>query len=176
MTSICLQAICNSNRKFLDIFVGYPGSVHDNRVFENSDIHKKLSTACGNYIILADSAYRCSKYVITPYRDNGRLTRQQKLFNRSHSSARVCVEHSFGVLKQRFRQLYYCKLRGIDKICHFIRACVVLHNMIDNEDFIEQSEMPNAEVEDEDISLTDADIQSGSIFRDQLCDDLFGNS
>lgn len=39
------------------------------------------------------------------------------------------VEHTFGILKQRFRKLYYCKLKGISYLCHFIRACCVLHNL-----------------------------------------------
>lgn len=39
------------------------------------------------------------------------------------------IEHSFGILKLRFRQLYYCKLRGTKALCHFIRACFVLHNL-----------------------------------------------
>ena len=34
--SINMQAICDSERRFLDIFVGYPGSVHDTCILKNS--------------------------------------------------------------------------------------------------------------------------------------------
>lgn len=84
--------------------------------------------------LLGDSAYACSDHLLTPYRDNGHLTARQKNFNRKLSSCRVYIEHTFGLLKQRFRQLYYCKLRGLKYLCHFIRATCVLHNLCDMED------------------------------------------
>ncbi|XP_036346393.1 putative nuclease HARBI1, partial [Rhagoletis pomonella] len=107
ITSICLQAICNEKKKFINIFVGYPGSSHDSWVLQNSTIYDKLPSYCGDYYVLGDSAYPCKKYLVTPYRDNGHLTNAQKYFNLNLSSGRIAIEHSFGMLKQRFRQLYY---------------------------------------------------------------------
>lgn len=47
---------------------------------------------------------------------------------------RYVIEHCFGILKQKFRQLYHLKLRKIRLMVHFIRAACVLHNIaIDNE-------------------------------------------
>ena len=40
---IVLQAVCDHEMNFTDIFVGWPGSVHDNRVFKNSDIFERCS-------------------------------------------------------------------------------------------------------------------------------------
>ena len=37
--SIQLQAVCDHQCQFLDIFVGYPGSVHDARVLKNSPLY-----------------------------------------------------------------------------------------------------------------------------------------
>lgn len=39
--SIQLQALCDYQGKYLDIYVGYPGSVHDSRVLRNSPIYLK---------------------------------------------------------------------------------------------------------------------------------------
>lgn len=36
--SIILQAVCNDQMLFTDAYVGWPGSVHDARVFNNSDL------------------------------------------------------------------------------------------------------------------------------------------
>ncbi|KAK9688385.1 DDE superfamily endonuclease [Popillia japonica] len=77
--SIILQAVCNANYIFTDVFAGFPGSAHDARVFRNSDLGKKLqenpAAVCPhNSHILADSAYRNTNYVLTPFRDNGHLT------------------------------------------------------------------------------------------------------
>ncbi|XP_071050646.1 putative nuclease HARBI1 isoform X2 [Onthophagus taurus] len=48
--SIILQGRCNE-KKFIDIFIGYPGSVHDARVFQNSPLYNFLySDDEGNYL------------------------------------------------------------------------------------------------------------------------------
>ena len=43
--SIVLQAVIDSNGKFIDIFVGYPGSTHDSRIFRNSSLYYILSSS-----------------------------------------------------------------------------------------------------------------------------------
>ena len=43
------------------------------------------------------------------------------------------VEPAFGRLKQRFRQLYHCKLSVI-RCVPFVHACCVLHNLADEDD------------------------------------------
>jgi len=48
---------------------------------------------------LGDAAYLLSIHLLTPYKDNGRLTDQQKKYNFKHSYARNIVERAFGVLK-----------------------------------------------------------------------------
>ena len=171
--SICLQAICNEKKQITDMFVGYPGSVHDNRVLENSDIYPQLPSLCGDSFLLGDSAYACSKQIITPYRDNGHLSTKQKFFNRKLSSGRVVIEHTFGLLKQRFRQLYYCKLRGIEKLCHFVRACVVLHNLC-GEDGLNSDLVTDNEENSNPTNPTDTtDQEQGSNFRNQLCEQVY---
>lgn len=80
--------------------------------------------------ILGDSAYPLKLHLITPYKDTGALSFKQKAFNQKLSSVRIKIEHCFGLLKQRFRQLYHCKIRTMKFLCHFIRACAVCHNII----------------------------------------------
>ncbi|XP_073811744.1 uncharacterized protein [Musca autumnalis] len=117
------------------------------------------------FLLLGDSAYTCSRYVVTPYKDNGHLTKTCiKL-----SSGRVAIEHTFGILKQRFRQLYYCKMRRIEKLCHFLRACCVLHKLANEEDFTYQS---NDDDEPEDELEPHQGIVSSSALRDSLCQQL----
>lgn len=82
-----------------------------------------------NYYLLGDSAYPCLKQLLVPYRDNGHLTRAQRIFNTKLSACRVTIEHAFGCLKQRFRQLYHLQLRNIVRIVRVIHACCVLHNI-----------------------------------------------
>ncbi|KAJ8310300.1 hypothetical protein KUTeg_012165 [Tegillarca granosa] len=62
-------------------YTGWPGSVHDARVLRNSqfydDAAQRKNVSRGNYI-LADAAYPLKRWIMTPYKDNGHLTPQQK--------------------------------------------------------------------------------------------------
>ncbi|XP_011880849.1 PREDICTED: putative nuclease HARBI1, partial [Vollenhovia emeryi] len=179
--SIQLQGIVNHNMKFIDVFIGYPGSVHDARVFRNSTIRNDLHEICGdNYYFLGDSAYPCLKQLIVPYRDNGHLTRAQRMFNQRLSSCRVIIENAFGCLKQRFRQLYHFKLRDMVRMVRVIHACCVLHNIANVKEleyFEEQldDEYPDVELQHRQIDIIDnapreykGDI-TGAHVRDQVC-------
>lgn len=121
--------VCDNNRVIRDIFVGYPGSVHDSRVLRASPLFGTLPQRCQDYFLLGDSGYPCLANLLTPFRDRGQLTRRQRNYNYALSKNRYVVEHCFGVMKQRFRQLYHLKLRNIRNAVHFIRACAVLHNI-----------------------------------------------
>ena len=55
--SIQLQVVCDSKLRFLDICTGYPGSVHDARVYRNSPLSEKVETLPDTYHILGESAY-----------------------------------------------------------------------------------------------------------------------
>lgn len=114
--------------------LGFPGSAHDARVFRNSDLGKKLqenpAAVCPhNSHILADSAYRNTNYVLTPFRDNGHLTQLQKQYNYKHSATRVYIEQSFGLLKGRFRILKHVNIYNMKLIPPLVLACCVLHNI-----------------------------------------------
>lgn len=151
--SIILQAICDADYRFTDVFAGYAGSVHDARVFNNSHVGKKINTVPlelfpnTNTHILGDSAYKCTNYVLTPYRDNGHLTRIQKNYNFKHSSTRVHIEQCFGLLKGRFRILKHVNVYNTEFIPKIIVACCVLHNIcVEKQD----SAISNIEEEEED--------------------------
>lgn len=41
--SIILQAVCNDQNRFLDVFVGFPGSAHDARLFRESPFFEEAA-------------------------------------------------------------------------------------------------------------------------------------
>ena len=85
----------------------------------------------GDYFIVGDSAYPLTLQLVTPFRDNGRLSRDQRRYNTELSRKRLVIERAFASLKGRFRHLKFWKMWDIsvmaDKVC-MITTCV-LHNI-----------------------------------------------
>ena len=101
--SIVLQAVIDSSGKFIDIFVGYPGSTYDSRIFHNSPLYYMLSSSSSgipsNAYILGDASYPCQNWLLTPYRDNGRLTQIKTYYRTPKYTYRGRVRYYSGVLR-----------------------------------------------------------------------------
>lgn len=67
--------------------------------------------------------------MLVGYKDFGDLGPQKKYFNQKLSALRVCIEHSFALLKGRFRRLKYLETRRLDLICLIIDGACILHNI-----------------------------------------------
>lgn len=68
--SIQMQAICDSTGRFLDVFIGYPGSVDDARVLRNSPIFCQALFLPAGWFLLGDGGYPCLEKpvgLLTPY-------------------------------------------------------------------------------------------------------------
>ena len=144
--SIQLQAICDDSCKFLDVCVGYPGSVHDARVLKNSPIYYEQSYPPPGYCILGDGGYHCLSQPIclmTPFRQPVRNHLQAR-YNCCLSKARCVVERSFGILKTRWRSIFLKALEvDVRFVPEVIVCCTVLHNIcLTNGDLLE----PDADV------------------------------
>ncbi|XP_041838410.1 putative nuclease HARBI1 [Melanotaenia boesemani] len=130
--SIQLQAVCDSAGRFLDIFVGYGGSVHDTRILRNSPIYVQALYPPPGYFLLGDGGYPCLEgpiAIITPYRHplHGRM---QERFNQAHSRARSIIERAFGMMKARWRATLFKALEVRPRFCSEVAlACAVLHNL-----------------------------------------------
>ena len=132
--SIILQAVCDHEMFFTDIYVGWPGSVHDARVFRRSSLCAVLENTCEKMCpqesyLLGDAAYPLRPSLLIPFKDNGNLTEQQKTYNFKHSSSRMKIEHSFGVLKGRWRRLKHLDIVDIHVILDVIVVGCMLHNL-----------------------------------------------
>ena len=86
--------------------------------------------------MIGDSAFQLKPWLITPFRNSemgddgpGLTGATKRHFNKTLSSARVVVEHAFGVLKARFRRLTYLETKSVRRAVNITCAACVLHNM-----------------------------------------------
>lgn len=150
--SLKVQAVCDHKLRIRHLITGYPGSVHDARIYNNSD----LALNPGNYFsgdewIAGDSAYKLTPTVITPFRRNasGSTPRIRNQFNRTFGAFRVRIENCFMHLKEKFNSLKQLKIAikdnsSIKKACIWIMVCAILHNIALEEEPI--AELPTASV------------------------------
>ena len=140
--SIIMQGMVDNVGRFTEVYIGWPGRVHDARVFVNSSLHKRgqdgtlfpdcKETICGKQIpllVLGDPAYPLLSWLMKAFPDNGNLSRQQKTFNYRLSRARVVVEHAYGRLKGRWRCLLKRNDTSVHDLPKLVAACCVLHNI-----------------------------------------------
>lgn len=93
--SIILQCICREDMRYIHCFTGWPGSCHDSRVLRNSDLWQNGHNLCMDDHIIGDGGFPLKEWLMTPYRDNGHLTPQQRHYNFCLSSTRQVVEGLF---------------------------------------------------------------------------------
>eukprot|EP00794_Sanderia_malayensis_P010318 gene10318-11389_t len=112
--SVNVQACVDYRYCFLDVEVKWPGSVHDARLFANSNINKMLKEgiipSCEKIIvpnedpvpicILGDPAYPLLPYLMKEFAKGG-SNQGEQIFGYRLSSARMVVECAFGRLKAR---------------------------------------------------------------------------
>lgn len=129
--SFNFQALVDDSGKFIDIVSGYPGSVHDSRVFRNSRLYNEQLYPPEGFFIIGDGGYPCRRNpvaILTPYRNPD--TPEKNAFNRALSRARVVVENAFGMLKVRWRIIFTKALEvSINTGIKVIAACTMLHNI-----------------------------------------------
>ena len=150
------QAVIGSNLEFLSVATGYPGSLHDARVLRNTMIFRRCEN--GEYLsapkdvieqivirplIIGDSAYPLSDWLIKPYRHAGNLTPSQRYFNRRLSASRSIVERGFGLLKARWRCLLKRLDNEIENISDVILSCFILHNIcqISQDEYLDEDDV-----------------------------------
>lgn len=136
--SILLQALVDCNYLFRDVCVGWPGKVHNSRMFKNStlfnaccqrnflpmNLFEIISGVRVPPLILGDSAYALQDWLMKPFIDRGNnLTQVEVNFNNVHSMTRVVVENVFGRMKARKRIDL-----NVENCCTVVAACCVLHN------------------------------------------------
>ncbi|CAG8820060.1 27555_t:CDS:2, partial [Racocetra persica] len=122
---IHLQGVVDHQGFFISYEIGWPASVHDAKVFSNSDIFKNYK----NYFKDEDYLIADSTYPLFPW-------------------TRVIVEQAFGHLKAQFSFLKEMRIRDTKKATDIIDITLILHNFIEkHNDIWENNNLNNDEIE-----------------------------
>lgn len=149
----------------------WPGSTHDSHIFCNSQICDYLNNnhhSLEDGVLLGDSGYALKPYLMRPYNDP--ITANQRGFNRAHRKTRVIVEQTFGRWKRRFHLLHSEVRMQPEKVCQFIGACAILHNIA----IAFNEPMEDLDNDDDDPEVPDYQgPESGRLIRDHIANTFF---
>ena len=184
--SIVLQALVNHQYHFMNVYVGWPGSVHDARIFSNSEVFAKgtsktllpnsVRTLAGvpvPVVIIGDPAYPLLPWLIKPYPGTGLSAKIRKI-NARLSRARVVVECAFGRLKGRLRSPLKRNDVKIEHMTTLAPACCILHNVCE----VHQDSFDDQWLDDEvqascsapSVAITTPSSATAIDIRHALCD------
>lgn len=127
VASFNVQGTCNAFEYFTSVVCRWQGSVHDSRIWRNSEICRVMTENRSNALLLCDKGYGLSPWLMTPYRrpEPG----FQRVFNRLLTRERAVIERVFGQLKSRFPILKNNIRLKTDRIPTIIVCCFILHNI-----------------------------------------------
>lgn len=123
---------------FTSFLTGYPSTYHDSTAYKTSRLYNYPSRYFEGFeYLLADAAYGTSETVMTRFKgkEPEAKTPGADAFNVEHASARIIVEHGFGILKMKWRGVRTLRYTiasqsDIGRVSMFISAAVVLHNVV----------------------------------------------
>lgn len=149
--SIQLQGTVDFYGRFTNINIGWPGRVHDARIWDNSTINAELKAgthitepawtemlgkagtehpprAFNQFYLLGDAANSGAPHLLKGF-TGSRLKREEDYINFKLSGAHMCVERAFGQLKGRWKILDQpTRLSTLERSIDYIGACCILHN------------------------------------------------
>lgn len=188
--SIKLQAVVDSNYKFIFIDVGALGKEHDSLTFKSSDFYKALiekklqipdnmtlpsSNNNVPFVFIADGAYAIAPYLLKPYRRSILMSTEKKIFNQKLSAARSTVEQTFGQISKRFGVFNRTMEQKPCTVINIIKCCCILHNIIIDMCKLDQtfsnnlSESAFVNVNNDNICENQADTEvDGDYVRDEF--------
>ena len=112
--SIIMQAVVDHTGLFLNAYIGWPGKVHDSRVFVNSSLYckgmngtllpdwkRQISGVQVPLVLLGNPAYPALPWLMKLYPENANSTCEIRRYNYRPSRARMPIENASGRLKGR---------------------------------------------------------------------------
>ncbi|KAK4877062.1 hypothetical protein RN001_009568 [Aquatica leii] len=125
--SLNVQVVCDAKCRVLDIVTRWRGSVHDSRIWHECELKNKFERREINGILLGDSGYPSSRYLLTPLLNPQTLPEER--YNRSHIQTRNVIERFFGIWNNKFRCFLNRLHIDLNVAKNALVALAVIHNI-----------------------------------------------
>ena len=135
-----VQAVTNGKSLFLDVAPGFPGSMRDTTVLQNSALYRRIESGevlSGPVVRVSDtevcpylvggSNFPLAPWLQKPFEETEEFGEKAR-YNMAVSSARFSVKRALAMLKSRWgvlRRRLDCRM---EFVCKTVVACAVLHN------------------------------------------------
>jgi hypothetical protein len=186
-----LEAVASQDLWIWHAFFGVPGSLNDRTILNQSPIFNDLVNDVapkGTFFVngveykygylLADGIYPDWPVFVKSFTRRTTLDPKRKQFNKAQMAARKDVERAFGVLQKRWRILAQpCRLWEKAHIRNVMYACIILHNMILEDEeraiceyFGEETQQSQANITDEERNANNFEIKSSQTHHNLRAD------
>lgn len=171
-----VQATCDAKCMFTSVDVSWPGSVHDSRIWKNSEFRQTMMRT-DNTVLLGDEGYGIEPWLMVPFRNPDDAIKRS--YNNLLKQERVIIERCFGQVKRRFPILKYVCLVKLKNISNIVIACFILHNIakiLGDADF-EENEVLDDDIGNDLDDLEDINIRArGQEVRQNLAEIIYNNN
>jgi hypothetical protein len=140
--SIIAQAVVDSKKRFIDLFVGMPSSTNDSRTlcrsgsYASIQHHRILNDRNGVQhegffpYLLGAKGYPLLSWLMVPQKEVRPLSVLERLYNKRLRRGRCVVENAFGLLKMNWRVLLTKSDLSVKIMPDVVYACAILNNLI----------------------------------------------
>lgn len=144
--SVLVQALVDSEGRFLDVSAGWPSTMSPETIFRNSELFSaveengdllngpRFELGDGNSIpqyILGDSCFPLLPWILTPFSDKASLKSYEQAFNSAHNRGMELVDTAFGRIRSQWQILSKeWKEECIEYFPYVIVTCCLLHNFL----------------------------------------------
>jgi hypothetical protein len=186
-----LEVVATQDLRIWHAFFGLPGSHNDINVLHRSPVFDNFAagqrpqtefhvngTKYNMTYYLADGIYPDWATLVKTYSEP--VSQKKRIYAETQESARKDVERAFGVLRSKFRIIYItARLWSHSDLNNIIRACVILHNMViedernlysDHQEFERSSDPPISQ--NRDVPEISQLIKSYAKIRDKVVSNI----
>lgn len=130
ISGVNVQAICDSEKRFLYGSHMTTGSTHDSTAWNVTEVSTDLDAGKlrHDFWLAGNAAYAAGPHMVTPW-PGRHLSEEKDSFNFRHSNSRITIECAFGILQNRFGMLRRKIDTALARAKDLVFVCMAPHNL-----------------------------------------------